>query len=86
MKAHERQMLKELHRRKREGHQYVPIRVFRSKPPKNWDHVRVFPGVYGRCIGEMDLKHWYLIDVPLEPLLAHVKRASEAPSNTQEGK
>ncbi len=69
----------ELHRRKREGHTYAPLRVQRKTKPKNWDRVRVFPGVYGRCIGEMDAKHWYLIDVPLDALLDY---AGSLPSSS----
>lgn len=64
-------MLKELRRRKRDGHRFVPVRVQRRTRPKNWDRIRVFPGVYGRCIGEMDEKHWYLVDVPIDAMLTY---------------
>jgi hypothetical protein len=49
------------------GHRYVQVQMRRSRP-RNWDRVRVFPGVYGRCIGECDERGVFLIDVPIEPL------------------
>lgn len=49
------------------GHRWVQVQMRRSRP-RNWDRVRVFPGVYGRCIGECDERGVWLIDVPIEPL------------------
>lgn len=28
--------------------------VVRKAKPRNWDRVRLFPGVFGRCIGELE--------------------------------
>lgn len=44
------------------GHDWMQFVVCRSRPPSNWDRVRVWPGLHGRCIGETSPGR-FLIDV-----------------------
>jgi hypothetical protein len=48
------------------GHRYIQIQMRKRRRPRNWDRVRVYASIYGRCIGECDQKGVYLIDVPLD--------------------
>jgi hypothetical protein len=73
-----RAMVREIRRRARDGHRYVLFRVQKRARPKNWDRVRVVPGVYGRCIGEMDLPGWYLIDVTIDAALRAAQHKGDA--------
>ncbi len=47
------------------GHGYIQVQWRRRSKPKNWDRVRLAPGIYGRCIGECDERGTFLIDVPV---------------------
>lgn len=47
------------------GHNYIQVQLRRRSKPKNWDRVRIAPGIYGRCIGECDERGVFLIDVPV---------------------
>lgn len=41
---------------------WLQLKVSRKSTPKNWSRVRVLPGAYGRCIGELS-PGWFLIDI-----------------------
>lgn len=52
------------------GHEWIQLKIARARSPKNWDRVRVIPGLYGVCRGELESPHprgsgygRYLIDV-----------------------
>ncbi len=47
------------------GHGYIQVQWRRARSPKNWDRVRIAPGIYARCIGECDERGVYLLDVPV---------------------
>jgi hypothetical protein len=63
--------LKELERAywnaREKGHQWVQLTIERKTNPRNWDRVRVIPGLYGRVVGPMSETR-YLVDVTRDDL------------------
>ncbi len=49
------------------GHARIQLAVRRKSSPRNWDRVRVIPGVYGRCVGELETGA-FLVDVKIDAL------------------
>jgi hypothetical protein len=54
------------------GHGYIQVHWRRARSPKNWDRVRLAPGIYAKCIGEIE-RGLYLLDVPLMQFSTHTK-------------
>ncbi len=48
------------------GHQYIQVKVRRRSRPRNWDRVRVLGPFFGRCIGELEERGVYMLDVPID--------------------
>jgi hypothetical protein len=59
----------ELRERKAKGLHYVQVVVNRKKSPRR-QKVRVMPGVYGICVGQLDnLPNTWLVDVAIDDML-----------------
>lgn len=46
-----------------------------KREPKNWDRVRVVPGLYGRCIGWSGEGRIYVVDIKATDARAYAERA-----------
>lgn len=47
----------------------IQLIVKRRSRPRNWDRVRVMPGLYGRIVGHVG-DHRYMVDVLVSELAA----------------
>ena len=55
---------------------YLQLVIKRDRAPTNWLKVRVLPGLYGRCVGEVRKGH-FLIDTLVEDIQRVLKESEE---------
>ena len=58
------------------GHKQILLNVYRARSPRNWDRVRIVPGVYGRCVGCTGPNR-YMVDVPIADLAAALHKGPD---------
>ena len=56
------------------GHQWIQLQIARKHAPKNWDRVRVLPGLYGKIRGEL-IRGVYVADVTRDDLGIYLVKA-----------